>query len=159
MISDDAMARSSGLTLHMRRVLLAPRSRVFEALTRPEELAKWWGPHGFTAPSLDIDLRVGGSYQIAMQPPEGELFFLEGEFREVDPPARIIYTFRWQDPDPEDRETLVTLSLRELGNSTELIFTQESFLTERRRALHEEGWTNGLDRLQELMSPGASVEG
>lgn len=153
------MAEPAGLTLHMRRVLPAPRWRVFKALTEPEELAKWWGPHGFTAPSVEVDLRVGGRYRIAMQPPEGELFYLVGEFREVDPTARVVYTFRWEDPDPEDRETVVTLSLRELGESTELTFTQESFLTERRRALHEEGWTNGLDRLQELMSSGASVEG
>jgi uncharacterized protein YndB with AHSA1/START domain len=136
----------------MTRVLPAPRSRVFTALTEPEALAKWWGPNGFTAPSLEIDLRVGGSYRIAMQPPEGELFYLVGEFLEVDAPTKVAYTFRWEDPDPEDQETVVTLSLREAGTSTDLTFTQGTFLTERRRALHDEGWTNALDRLHRLMS-------
>jgi uncharacterized protein YndB with AHSA1/START domain len=87
-----------------------------------------------------------------MQPPEGELFYLVGEFLEVDPPTRVAYTFRWEDPDPEDQETVVTLSLREAGTSTDLTFTQGTFLTERRRALHDEGWTNALDRLHRLMS-------
>jgi uncharacterized protein YndB with AHSA1/START domain len=145
-------AHSEELALNMTRVLHAPRSRVFAAFIEPEELAKWWGPRGFTAPSIEIDLRVGGSYRIAMQPPEGDLFYLTGEFREIDPPARLAYTFRWEDPTPDDRETLVTLSLRDLGESTELAFTQGTFAAERRRALHEQGWTDGLDRLQELMS-------
>jgi uncharacterized protein YndB with AHSA1/START domain len=145
-------AQSEELALNMTRALRAPRSRVFAAFTEPEELAKWWGPRGFTAPSIEIDLRVGGSYRIAMQPPEGDLFFLTGAFREIDPPARLAYTFRWEDPTPDDRETLVTLSFRDLGESTELVFTQGTFAAERRRALHEQGWTDGLDRLQELIS-------
>ena len=140
------------LALHIERVLPASRSRVFAALIEPDELAKWWGPRGFTAPSIEIDLRVGGSYRIAMQPPEGDLFYLTGAFREIDPPARLAYTFRWEDPTPDDRETLVTLSLRDLGESTELVLAQGTFAAERRRALHEQGWTDGLDRLQELMS-------
>jgi uncharacterized protein YndB with AHSA1/START domain len=139
----------------MKRVIRAPRPLVFDALTEPDELAKWWGPSGFTAPSVEVDLRVGGSYRIAMQPPDGDLFYLAGEFREIDPPARLAYTFRWEDPDPDDQETLVTLTLRDLGASTEVIFTQAEFATEERRALHHQGWTDSLDRLQELMSPGA----
>jgi uncharacterized protein YndB with AHSA1/START domain len=143
---------SANLALQMKRVVRAPRPLVFEALTEPDELAKWWGPRGFTAPSVEVDLRVGGSYRIEMQPPDGDLFYLSGEFREVDPPARLAYTFRWEDPDPDDRETVVTLTLRDLGESTELVFTQGEFATEARRALHEQGWTDGLDRLQDLLS-------
>jgi uncharacterized protein YndB with AHSA1/START domain len=140
----------------MKRVLPAPRSLVFKACTEPDELAKWWGPSGFTAPSVELDLRVGGSYRIAMQPPDGELFYLSGEFREVDPPARIAYTFRWEDPDPDDQETVVTLSFEDLGQSTELDFSQSAFATEARRALHDQGWTDSLDRLEQLMSLGVS---
>ena len=63
-----------------------------------------------------------------MQPPEGELFYLTGEFREVDPPNRLAYTFRWEDPDPDDRDTVVTISLRDAGaRSTELTLDQGPF--------------------------------
>jgi uncharacterized protein YndB with AHSA1/START domain len=136
----------------MTRMLPAPPSLVFRALTDPSELAKWWGPHGFTSPSIKSDLHVGGSYRIAMQPPDGELFYLAGEFRAIDPPNRLAYTFRWEDPAPDDVETLVTLSLRDVGGATELIFTQGTFTAERRRALHEQGWTDSFDRLQQLLS-------
>ena len=151
-------AEPGGLTLNLKRALGAPRSAVFRALTEPDELAKWWGPAGFTTPSMELDLRVGGGYRIAMQPPEGDLFYLSGEFLEVDPPAQLSYTFRWEDPDPDDRETVVTLSLRDLGESTELVLTQRAFATEARHALHEQGWTDCLDRLHELMSSHASRE-
>ena len=146
------MAQSGGLTLTLKGTVPAEPSVVFRALTEPDELAKWWGPRGFTAPSVELDLRVGGSYRIAMQPPEGEVFYLAGEFCAVDCPSRLAYTFRWEDPDPDDRETVVTLSLGDLGESTELVVAQGMFAAERRRALHEEGWTDALERLQELVA-------
>jgi uncharacterized protein YndB with AHSA1/START domain len=140
------------LRLRLERVLPAPQSVVFRAQTEPDELAKWWGPKGFAAPSVELDVRVGGSYRIAMQPPDGDLFHLSGEFREVEPPARLSYTFRWDPPDPDDRETVVAISLRDMGGETEMIVDQGVFATEERLALHEQGWTDGLDRLQELIS-------
>ena len=143
---------STGLTLHLERVLAAPRARVFEACTEPELLAKWWGPKGFTSKGIDSDLRVGGSYRIAMQPPEGELFYLAGEYREVDPPNRLAYTFIWEPPDPDDRETVVTISLRDAaGKSTEFVLDQSPFATQARHDLHQAGWTEGLVRLEEAL--------
>ena len=146
------MAQPAGLALELKRRIDAPRSTVFEACTDPDELARWWGPRGFTVPGVEMDLRVGGRYRIAMQPPEGELFHLSGEFREVDPPNRLAYTFSWEPPDPDDRQTVVTMSLRDLGESTEVAMSQEGFATEERRALHVDGWTDSLGRLQELLS-------
>jgi uncharacterized protein YndB with AHSA1/START domain len=144
------MTQSEELALNMTRVIPAPRPFVFTAMTEPGELAKWWGPRGFTCPGLELDLRVGGGYRIAMQPPDADLFYLSGEFREVEPPTRLAYTFRWEDPDPDDRETVVTLALGDLGHSTELVLDQRAFATEGRRSLHEQGWADSLDRLQAL---------
>jgi uncharacterized protein YndB with AHSA1/START domain len=153
------MADSEGLTLRLGRVLPAPRQLVFRACTEPDELAQWWGPHGFTTPEVDLDLRVGGGYRFGMQPPDGELFHLSGEFREIEPPARLVYTFRWEEPDPEDRETLVTMTLQDRGDSTEVALVQSGFATEARRALHVDGWTDCLERLQDLLSSRRSAGG
>jgi uncharacterized protein YndB with AHSA1/START domain len=68
------MVQPGELALRMKRVLRAPPSAVFRACTEPEELAKWWGPRGFTTSAIELDLRVGGRYRFAMQPPEGDLF-------------------------------------------------------------------------------------
>ncbi len=144
------MAEGNGLTLSLERTLSAPREVVFRALTEPDELAKWWGPKGFTSPSVDFDPQVGGSYRIAMQPPDGELFHLSGEFREVEPPSHLGYTFRWDPPNPDDRETVAMLELEALGDETKVVLTQGEFSTEERLSLHEGGWTDSFDRLSQL---------
>jgi uncharacterized protein YndB with AHSA1/START domain len=153
------MVDSGALTLRLDRVLPAPRPRVFRACIEPADLSQWWGPHGFTTPEVDLDLRVGGGYRFGMQPPDGELFHRAGEFREIEPPARLVYTFRWEEPDPDDRETVVTMSLNDHGDSTEVVIVQSGFATEARRALHVDGWTDCLDRLQALMASRRSAEG
>ena len=124
---------------------------MFRALSTPAELVRWWGPEGFTIPSLEFSPRVGERYRIEMQPPGGDPFYLTGEFREVDPPARLAYTFAWEEPDPDDVETLVELSLRDLGESTEVVLTQRAFRTEARRELHRQGWTDSFDKLEALL--------
>ena len=69
-------------------------------LTEPAALATWWGPEGFTTPEAMLDLQPGGSYRLTMKPPDGEPFHLAGQFLEVDPPHRLVYTFRWKSPRP-----------------------------------------------------------
>jgi len=138
--------------LELQRVLPAGPSVVFRAFCDARELAKWWGPKGFTAPSLDFEPRVGASYRIQMQPPEGDPFHLTGEFRAVDPPHRLAYSFVWEPPDPDDVKTEVALSFQDLGESTEVSLTQGPFKTEERRALHHDGWTESLDKLEMLVA-------
>ena len=145
-------APPDALVLAMERVLPAPRPVVFAAFADPGELAKWWGPEGFTIPSLTFVPRVGERYRIEMQPPEGDAFHLTGEFHEVDPPARLAYTFVWEPPDPDDVETLVTLSFRDRGGSADVAFTQGPFKTEARRALHRDGWTESFEKLERVLS-------
>jgi uncharacterized protein YndB with AHSA1/START domain len=145
-------AQSGQPTLEMKRLLPAAPSVAFAAFSEPNELANWWGPQGFTIPSVEFDPRVGATYRIEMRPPEGDSFNLIGEFRDVDPPARLAFTFVWEDPDPDDVETLVGLSFRDLGGSTEVALTQGPFKTEARRALHRDGWTDSFDKLEHLMS-------
>jgi uncharacterized protein YndB with AHSA1/START domain len=145
-------ARTGKLVLEIECLLLATRSIVWKAFTEPDQLARWWGPSGFTIPSLEFEARVGESYRIEMQPPEGEAFYLGGEFRDVAPPARLGYTFAWEDPDPDDVENLVQLTFRELGESTEVLLNQGPFKTEARRGLHHDGWTDSFDKLKHLLS-------
>jgi uncharacterized protein YndB with AHSA1/START domain len=140
------------LLLNLECSLNAPRERIFSMLTEPVELAKWWGPRGFTTPEIELTLVVGGRYSFSMKPPDGDLFHLSGEFLEIHPPSRLVYTFRWEEPTPSDRETVVTLSLETIGDVTRLSLTQGLFSTEERLALHRSGWTDGFERLREIES-------
>jgi len=139
------------LTLHFERRFDVPISDVFAMFTEPSRLARWWGPTGFTAHDVEVDARVGGRYRIEMQPPEGEAFVLSGEFLVVDPPTRLEYTFVYDVPDPDDRDAVVAISLVDVGGSTRLVVEHRGFATEARRTLHEQGWTETLDRLAGLV--------
>lgn len=138
-------------TLHLTRIFKAPRERVFRAWTDPEELKKWWGPEGYGTPIATIDLRVGGSYRLGMRKlPDGDIFYLSGTYREVRPPERLVYTWRWE-AKPELGETLVTVEFQDRGGSTEVILTHALFPDEKARQDHEKGWSSCLDRLTEAL--------
>jgi uncharacterized protein YndB with AHSA1/START domain len=142
----------SPLVLELSCTLDASRERVFEALTDPAELVTWWGPSGFTTPEVELDLRIGGRYRLGMQPPDGELFHLAGEFLGIDPPTRLAYSFWWEEPDPDDRETVVRLSLDTVTDRTLLSLWQGTFATESRLALHQSGWTDSFAKLSDRLS-------
>ena len=146
------MTQSDRHTLELRRVLPAPPEVVYAAFTEPGQLAKWWGPQGFAIPSIEFEAAVGENYTIEMQPPTGDAFHLTGELREVDPPRQLAYTFVWEPPAPDDAETLVELSFRDLDDSTEVVLEQGPFKTEERRGLHHDGWTDSFDKLERVIS-------
>jgi uncharacterized protein YndB with AHSA1/START domain len=148
----EPTAGSEGLVLEIERVLPATPEVVFAAFTDPAELAKWWGPEGYAVANLEFEPRPGGSYRIEMQPPDRDSFHLTGQFREVDPPNRLAYTFVWEPADPDDVETLAALSFQDLNGSTRVQFTQGPFKTEARRDLHREGWGDSFDKLERLLA-------
>ena len=139
------------LALRLERVLPAPPALVFRMNTEPELFTQWFGPRSFSAKAIDFDVRVGGAYRVTLRPPDADAFVLFGEFREVDPSTRLAYTFRYEAPDPDDRDTVVRLSFADRGEATALTVEHGPFLTEARRALHEQGWTDSLDRLEEVL--------
>jgi uncharacterized protein YndB with AHSA1/START domain len=136
--------------LELTAVLPAPPERIFAAMVSPEQLSRWWGPRGFTTPEVALDPAAGGRYRITMQPPDGEAFHVAGEFLEVDPPRRLSYTFRYEEPAPDDRETTVVLTLRAVDGGTQISLSQGPFTTAERRELHRSGWTESLERLAAL---------
>jgi uncharacterized protein YndB with AHSA1/START domain len=87
-----------------------------------------------------------------MQPPDGVLFHLTGEFREINCPSRLAYTFVWEPPHPDDQETVVVLSLRDVEGSTAMELTHGVFTDSARLTLHEQGWTESFERLREVVN-------
>jgi uncharacterized protein YndB with AHSA1/START domain len=144
-----------GLILRRSQRVEAERERVFDMVTAPDELAQWWGPRGFTNREVIVDLRVGGRYRITMQPPDGAAFHLTGEFVEIDRPSRLRYTFAWEEPDPDDRTTVVDLMLDDLDGATMVSLTQGDFATVARFNLHQGGWTDSLEKLSALAESSA----
>ena len=140
--------RSTALSL--RRTFQASRERVFRAWTTPEEIKRWKGPGERTAPLVEVDLRVGGAYRVHMRAPDGSEARLVGVYREVDPPKKLVYTWRWE-TSPEMGETLVTVEFLERGRATEVVLTHELFPTDEVRGKHQLGWSASLDKLAEIL--------
>lgn len=142
---------SGDLVLELTRTMPAPREIVFAAFRDAAQLAEWWGPEGFTVPNTDWSTITGEAYRIAMQPPEGEAFFLHGVFRTVHPPERLVFTFAWDPPDPDDVETLADLSFTDQGATTDVSLWLGVFRTEARLEVHRHGWTDTFDRLERYL--------
>ena len=143
---------NSERNVQVERSLTAPPDRVFSACVEPEQLSRWWGPAGFSVPEAELDVRQGGRYRIEMLPPEGEPFYLQGEYREVDPPGRLVYTFEWDPATPDDHETLVVLTFEPNDAGTRLLLHHGPFATDERYALHAAGWSDTLDRLEDWLA-------
>ena len=139
--------------VQLTRLIPARRDQVFLAWTEPEQLRRWWGPGAFTCPEAEVDLRPGGSYRLVMAPTEGDPFVLGGTYREVDPPARLVYTWRWETgPAADGSESLVTVEFRERGAQTELVLTHTDFPESHGPAPYALGWEGGLEKFEALFT-------
>jgi uncharacterized protein YndB with AHSA1/START domain len=133
----------------VRRVLKARRERVFEAWTRPELMARWFYPgDGWTA-AIRSDLKVGGRWEVAMRDAGGGRHTQFGEYREIVPPSRLVFT--WSCPELEVVDSVVTVELIEQGTRTELVLNHELPPDPRIRRGHEEGWMGCLGNLEKFL--------
>ncbi len=140
--------------LVVTRVFDAPRSLVFKAWTDPAHLERWQGaPRGFTVPSHEQDIRPGGGFRVCMRSPEGVDHWLQGVYREIVEPQRLVFTHAWRDANGKPgTETLVTLTFTERGGKTELTLRQTGFTSVESRDGHKTGWTSTFDRLAEYLA-------
>lgn len=136
------------IALSLRRAFSAPPERVFRAFTDADELRAWFGPGAYTSPQVELDLRVGGRYRIGMKPPEGDVFYLSGEYVEIDPPRRLAFTWQWEG-DPA--VTLVTIEFMERDGMTELALIHERFPDQEQCERHKEGWGATLEKLPRIL--------
>jgi uncharacterized protein YndB with AHSA1/START domain len=143
-------------TVVMKRVFDAPRKLVYEAMTNPEYLSRWYGPHGFTVVSCQNDLRPGGAYRIVQRAPNGHEFGFRGVNREVVPPSRLVYT--WIFEMMPDKESVVTALFEEVpGTPAQTHFTNTitfQTLADRDGYLStgaEKGAADSMERLDEVI--------
>jgi uncharacterized protein YndB with AHSA1/START domain len=148
-------ASHAGKDLTITRLLDAPRAMVFKAWTDAKHVAQWWGPHEFTNPRCEWDLRPGGEMRIDMLGPDGMVFAMSGVFHEVVEPERIVYTNSGLDEDGEKTfEILVTVRFVEQGRKT-VVSVHSRVLragpgAEKYLAEMEMGWTQCIERLGEF---------
>lgn len=155
-------------TITITRIFDAPRARVWEAWTDPEQLKQWWGPKGFTAPSITNDLRSGGKFLYAMHGPAGTEYDKDmwsgGEYREVVPMEKIVSTDNFMDKDgnvispaefgmPGDwGQMVVTVTFEDAGeDKTKLTLVHEGHPAEFADNANT-GWNESLDKFAAILA-------
>jgi uncharacterized protein YndB with AHSA1/START domain len=144
---------SDKVSLEIKRHIKAPRDRVYAAWTDPEQLKEWWGPESVRTRNFVADVRVGGKYRWDLTNPEGEEMTVFGEYRELVPGKKIVFTWKWDDDENwENHISLVTVELSDRDGDTELRLIHEKLPSDESRDRHSEGWNSVLDRLEKFFS-------
>lgn len=140
-------------SLTIRRTINAPRQLVFDAWTQIEHLKNWWRANpAWSTEIAEVDLRVGGKYRLGMRDPDKDgPFTCYGEFVEIVPPEKLVYTWSWEMSTADIGETLVTVEFLEQGEATELVLTHERFPNAEAASEHTKGWTGCIEGLSRLV--------
>jgi len=132
-------------TLVVRRTIRASPECLFAAWTEPDQLRAWWGPEGVVCIAAEIDLRRGGRYRIGNQLPDQRVLWIVGEFEAVEPPRRLVYT--WKVDGISETEERVTVQFEPQGAATEVVVTHERIPSRELRDQHQQGWQGCLSGL------------
>lgn len=136
----------------LTRVFDAPRDLVWRMWTDPAHMARWWGPHGFTNPVCEMDVRRGGTLRIDMRAPDGAVYPMTGTFVEVVPRERLVFIAFAQDSDGTTAlECPTTVTFADADGKTRVtVHAHAVGLTAAAPGMlagMDAGWSQSLDKL------------
>ncbi len=138
--------------LVLKRIFSAPVERVFDAWTKPEVLANWFGPEGFSVNRSEVQLHVGGRYDIELCSPDGKHIRHFGNYLEISKPHKLAFTWMLVDQACKGSEglvaeTIVSIEFIRIEQTTELTLTHEQLPSKEAYDGHKFGWTSSLNSL------------
>jgi len=147
--------------VQIERTFDAPIDLIWSMWTEAEHFANWYGPMGARIPKADMDVQVGGGRQIAMEmdTPNGQMqMFFVGEYREIDPKTRLVYTEGMADADGNaltaeqmgmpagtPMETSVIVELEDVDGRTKMVMTHVGVPAD---SPGGQGWTAAIDKME-----------
>ena len=148
----------NGTILATVEIAAAPE-RVFRALTTPEEIVRWWGSEQLYRTTEWVqDLRVGGHWRATGRGADGQPFSVEGEFLEIDPPRRLVQS--WKPDWDNGHATRITYRLEAIEGGTRVTLRHEGFADRADSCRnHAFGWQAVLDWLAGFGAPAAQSGG
>ncbi|PSB25617.1 SRPBCC domain-containing protein [Stenomitos frigidus] len=151
--TNDVATRSLDQELVITRVFDAPRSLLFKVWTEREHLMHWCAPRNFTIPFAEADFRPGGAWRTCLRSPEGKDYWVQGIYREIVEPERLVFTHAWEDEDGKSgHTTIVTVTFTDRDAKTTLTFHQALFESVEGRDAHRSGWSECLDCLEAYLA-------
>ncbi len=143
--------RAGAREMIVSRVFDAPRPLVFDAWSRPEHLARWWGPRGFTLPTCEVDFRAGGAYRMVMRDAAGADYPFHGVYREIARPERIVFSAVIGATAGD--AVLTTVTFEDEGGRTRVTVRQTAPANELAARGQTQGWTESLEKLGGFLGP------
>jgi len=141
--------------IRIERTFAAPVETVFAAWTSAELLRRWYPPGAdWDTAAAEVDLRVGGRLRLVMRSPVGEEFGGGGDYREITPPTRLVFTWEWDRPDVAVGVQLVEIDFTGHGDGTTTVVMTNRGLDERSQESHREGWQESFDNLDRMLVTG-----
>ncbi len=145
----------------LERTFAASPEEVFDAWTNPQVLERWWAARPtWSSPGCEVDLRVGGRYRLSMHDDEtDQVHAVRGEYREVTPPSRLVYTWCWEGEDGPHpgHVSLVTVEFRAEGAQTTVVLEHSGLASEESRTGHGAGWRGSLENLERRIFNGGGA--
>lgn len=142
-----------GPSLTLVRTLRAPPARVWEAWTQPAQMMRWFGPHHTSVETVEVDLREGGGFRVALREDNGARHEAVGGYTTIEPERRLV--FRWNWASMPERVSRVTVAFRAVAEGTEVTLTHDRFADAETAKRHTRGWTESLERLVALFGAAA----
>jgi len=143
-------------TLTLTRRIAARPAVVWEALTTSEGVSAWMGPDDGPVLTAEADPVVGGRFRVRFRMLDGSEHESSGEYVEVDPPHRLVMTWRWQG-DEDEGTSRIEITLTPVEGGTELTFIHSQLADEATRDGHAEGWNGSLDKLERHFTAGGKT--
>ena len=149
----DTQKSDEELVLRLSRHFDVPREIIFRAWTDPSWLVSWMGPQGCTCPHAEADLRVSGALKVAIRNSDGKDHWAHGLYRAIEAPARLSFTWRWEQEDGSlGEEMLIDIEFLDRNDGTDMVFTQTRFPSDESRDQHEGGWTSSFESLADALN-------
>ena len=137
--------------LEVSRLIDAEQGTVFAAWTDPDKIVQWWGAGGVICTEAVIDLAVGGRYRFANLTPDGHTMWITGMFTDVDPPARLEYTWATEPVDDHTHYSKVVVTFTGEAGGTLVTIAQSQIPTLEVREMNHFGWVGCLEGLEALI--------
>jgi uncharacterized protein YndB with AHSA1/START domain len=144
-MSPNEASPLDGALLMMSRVFDADPEAVFDAWTQKDAWQAWIGPEGVDCEVTELDARVGGRFRLVMHMSGGRAAPVAGEFREVERPGRLVFT--WGLEGRSDQQSLITLTFRGADGKTDFTLRQEGLGDAVNRDAHGAGWASAFNKL------------
>jgi uncharacterized protein YndB with AHSA1/START domain len=129
----------------------ASPDELYEAFTNPNILKEWYCPEGMSIPEVVAEARVGGQHRVVMQAPDGTQHIANGEYKELIPAKKLVYTWKWENPEMNN-EALITVEFIPKGAQTEVVMTHDGLPNQKEVDMHSHGWNSCLVKLEKVVA-------